>query len=180
MIASAEAVTPRRPPRGVSFGDPRPTILVDTREQAPLRFSDRVEVQRATLSTGDYSIAGASDLVAIERKSLADLLGCVGRDRERFMDQCRRLRDYEHRALVVEAGTLDVEAHLATHVRHRGTLRPAHVFGTAVALLTDYDVPVVWAGNARLAADFTERFLLRVHRMARAPLIDHEQSKEQE
>jgi hypothetical protein len=31
----------------------RPRILVDTREQLPLRFSDAVDVETVTLETGD-------------------------------------------------------------------------------------------------------------------------------
>jgi DNA excision repair protein ERCC-4 len=72
-----------------------PTILVDTREQAPLRFSTSVSVEVATLDTGDYSVAGCTDQVRIERKSLPDLVACVGPERERFLDCCRRLRAFE-------------------------------------------------------------------------------------
>jgi ERCC4-type nuclease len=48
------------------------TILIDTREQRPLDFGSQL-TRRATLATGDYSVEGLADSVAIERKSLADL-----------------------------------------------------------------------------------------------------------
>lgn len=136
-----------------------PTILVDTREQTPLCFSDAVKVERATLATGDYSIAGCTDRVAIERKSLADLVACCGRDRERFLDCCRRLRDFQLGLIVVEATTLDVAAKL-----YRSRMRPASVIGTMLAIHVDYGVPTLWAGNADDAAKMVERILLRVWR----------------
>ena len=57
--------------------------LVDTREQLPLFLSPLRSVT-TTLATGDYSVRGLENIVAIERKSLPDFLSCVGRERERF------------------------------------------------------------------------------------------------
>lgn len=140
---------------------PRPCILVDTREQAPLRFSEAVDVQRATLPTGDYSVAGASDRVAIERKSLPDLVACCGPERERFLDCCRRLQGYPVRAVVVEASIEHVLAHA-----YRSRLLPQSVIGTTIAIFVDYGVPTLWAGDASNAANLTERILSRVWRQA--------------
>lgn len=52
-------------------------IIVDTREQAPFTFAHeryQVELETGALALGDYSLAGLSDRVAVERKSLADLV----------------------------------------------------------------------------------------------------------
>ena len=51
-----------------------PVLLVDTREQRPLRFS-HLPAESATLYTGDYSVKGLEEYFAVERKSLADLAG---------------------------------------------------------------------------------------------------------
>ena len=59
------------------------TAVVDTREQRPLDLTPLKSVP-GTLATGDYSVRGLEHVVAIERKSLDDLLGCIGRDRARF------------------------------------------------------------------------------------------------
>ena len=67
------------------------TILVDTREQRPWQFPHCFMTESATLATGDYSVKGLTDEVAIERKSLADLLACVGRERDRFEREVHRL-----------------------------------------------------------------------------------------
>jgi DNA excision repair protein ERCC-4 len=87
------------------------TILVDTREQRPLfAASDpdsTIRSERATLATGDYSIRvedqDLRDRVTIERKSALDLLGCLGHDRERFVRELERLKEFPFKAIVVES-----------------------------------------------------------------------------
>ena len=44
------------------------TILVDTREQHPWEFPAGFHSEPATLSTGDYSVRGLEDLIAVERE----------------------------------------------------------------------------------------------------------------
>ena len=84
-----------------------PVIVVDTREQEPWGFCN-VPTERGTLDTGDYSVRGLEHLVAVERKSLPDLLGCVGRERDRFKRELQRLRGYRFRLLVIEASYADL------------------------------------------------------------------------
>ncbi len=55
--------------------------VIDTREQLPLDLTPLRAVE-GTLTTGDYSVVGLEHVVAIERKSLPDLLGCIGRARQ--------------------------------------------------------------------------------------------------
>ncbi len=63
-------------------------ILIDSREQSPFAFQHEkytgTVTEVGTLDTGDYSLAGLTDRVAVERKSLPDLVACLGRERERF------------------------------------------------------------------------------------------------
>ena len=52
-------------------------IVVDTREQTPFEFRHEkyeTTTKQGTLSVGDYSLAGLEDKVAVERKSLPDLV----------------------------------------------------------------------------------------------------------
>ncbi|MEP7049450.1 MAG: ERCC4 domain-containing protein [Pseudomonadota bacterium] len=136
-----------------------PTILVDTREQTPWRFSDGVAVETCSLPSGDYSLKGFTDVVAVERKSLPDLVACCTAERERFLDCCRRLSDYVLRLVVVEASVDDVLAHA-----YRSRTNPQSVIGTALAIHVDYGVPTIWAGDARNAANLVERMLTRLWR----------------
>ena len=54
-------------------------IIIDTREQTPWSFPDGVLIERGTLATGDYTLAGLENIVAVERKSLADFISCCGK-----------------------------------------------------------------------------------------------------
>src|ERR1700733_13721123 len=77
-------------------------IIIDTREKTPLKFTG-IETIRAGLKTGDYSIEGFEDKITIERKSLADLIQSISRDRRRFEECIQRLLEYEAKALLIEA-----------------------------------------------------------------------------
>ena len=54
-------------------------IVIDTREQRPLDFSfwKDVTVQRRELWPGDYTVLGGSQYLAVERKSVSDLIGTM-------------------------------------------------------------------------------------------------------
>ena len=85
------------------------TAIVDTREQNPLDLSP-LQTTIGTLSTGDYTAVGMESIVVIERKSLPDLIACVGVERERFDREVQRLLAYPVRCLVVEATWQQIEA----------------------------------------------------------------------
>ena len=52
------------------------TVLVDSREELPFTF-EPMPSKVAGLQTADYSIEHLEQYIAIERKSLPDLLCCV-------------------------------------------------------------------------------------------------------
>jgi len=62
-------------------------LIIDSREQLPLftgSLPKGLLVIRDTLPIGDYSVRGFESQITIERKTIPDLLGCLGNDRERF------------------------------------------------------------------------------------------------
>ena len=107
----------------------RPTIVIDTREQDPLVFS-RLPAIRGTLQSGDYSIAGLTELFAIERKTVSDLVGCcMGENRDRFERELHRLRGFKFRRLLV----IGTEAEIALGDYH-SAIKPQIGLGDAVDL----------------------------------------------
>ena len=72
----------------------QPIVLIDRREQHAWRF-ENLPSELGTLDTGDYSVRGLEHLVAVERKTLDDLLGCCGRERDRFKRELARLEPQE-------------------------------------------------------------------------------------
>ena len=85
-------------------------VVVDTRERTPWTFEGQrgVTLERAKLDSGDYSIRGLEHRVAIERKSLDDWTGTVLRERARFYRELERLRAFDFRCVIVEAGVREI------------------------------------------------------------------------
>ncbi|MEO7032726.1 MAG: ERCC4 domain-containing protein [Polyangiaceae bacterium] len=137
-------------------------ILVDNREQAPLRFSAAVDVEVVCLPVGDYSVRGSTEVVALERKRLGELATCCGTDRERFIEQIERMRVYPVRGLIIEA---DLDGVLSK--AYASQINPLSVLGTLIKFSSDWQVPIWFAGDARNAAHVVERILLRVHKQTK-------------
>ena len=134
-------------------------IIVDTREQAPFSFSGDVYrgavVTTGTLDTGDYSLAGLSDKVAVERKSVPDLVACLGRERERFERELLRARALESFAVVVE-GTWEELA----RGQYRSKLSPGAACQSVCAFVARWHIPFLFCGS-RAGAEYVCFSLLR-------------------
>jgi ERCC4-type nuclease len=124
----------------------------DTREQDLLDLSP-LRTVRVTLATGDYSVVGLEQHIAIERKSLPDLLACVGRDRDRFERETMRLLAYPTRAIVVEGDWADLE-----RGDWRSQVTPAAAIGSLLGWIA-MGIPVVMAGDHDRAGKFVSRML---------------------
>lgn len=140
-------------------------VVADTREQEVYSFSPtRVTTVHHALPAGDYSILGLEARVAVERKSLKDLVDTVIRDRERFERELSRLSDYDAACIVVEGNLPDVLDH-----RYRSGAHPASVLGAVIAIVVDHRVPVFFCGDRAAARAFTEGYLIRCHKRFSQP-----------
>ena len=119
-----------------------PPIVVDSREQTPFQFPADVVTEPGTLASGDYSLEGLTDLVAIERKSLPDLCACIGRERARFKRSLHRLQAYRCRAVIIEA---ELSAVMAGN--YRSKIAPAAIIGSISKWLVRYQTPFLFAGD---------------------------------
>ena len=124
------------------------TIVIDSREQTPWQFPD-VETAPGTLAAGDYSLVGLEHLAAIERKSLPDLVACIGPERERFERELHRLQSYRCRCVIIEGTLSDVIAG-----NYRSSTTPSAVLGSVAAWQQRYNTGFVWAGDPAAAALF--------------------------
>lgn len=149
------------------------TILIDSREQQPyafvgLRADQRqgggplvIETRTAYLETGDYSLEGYTDRVAVERKSLNDLFGTIGQARDRFERELARLNEMDVALVVFEADWLTVFQEPPKFSK----LEPKIVFRSVLAWVQRYP-RVHWfpAPDRAFAEATTFRFLERFHR----------------
>jgi DNA excision repair protein ERCC-4 len=133
------------------------TIIRDNREQAPINLSP-LRVVQGTLPTGDFAVAGLEHHIVVERKNLADLVMCVGRERDRFEREVQRLLAYPVRCLVIEACWIDIELH-----KYRSQISPKAVEGSIISWMSQ-GLPVHWAGDNLGAGKFISRFLFSAAR----------------
>ena len=135
-------------------------IVVDTREQVPFPFVGYpVALEAGTLTDGDYSLAGFESRVAVERKSLADLVGCLGADRKRFQRELARLRGYDSAVVVVESPADDLRGG-----RYRGELDAGAAWQSVLAFSMRYRVPFIFCRDRTDAESIAFDFLRHFHR----------------
>ena len=132
-------------------------IIRDSREQRGWTFGPEVEkgevvLTRATMKTGDYGLLNPAmrDLVAIERKSLGDIAGCVGHGRERFRRQMERLSKLRWPLLIVEASIQGIAEYKSrAHECDSRQIRPAHIIGCLMSWSAELRVPWLAGGSVR-------------------------------
>ncbi len=143
------------------------TLITDSREQRPLDFSglSGVGVVSRGLRAGDYSIVGFEEDFAVERKSLADLIGTLAQSkaRERFRRELLILRSYSYAELmIVGAEPADVTAG-----KWRSKVTPKAIWNTLDCLRVEYRLPVSFQPTEATAAEHVAR-LAWIHRRAAA------------
>lgn len=131
-------------------------ILVDDREQLPLKFTCLTE--RVHLPVGDYSAKNCTQIAAIERKRVDELASCCGAGRVAFLDQVERLRSYAVRALVIEGSFSQIAGG-----HYESKINPLSIVGTLAKFACDWQIPIWFADDAAGAALLVQRILLRVH-----------------
>ena len=131
--------------------------IIDTREQLPLDLSPLQSVV-GSLATGDYSVKGLETIIAVERKSLADLLGCIGQERERFDREVIRMLAYPVRAIVAETTWPEIEAG-----QWRSKVTPAAAVGSLLGWIAQ-GVPIIMACDHERAGRYVSRLLFTAAR----------------
>lgn len=134
-------------------------IIADDREKKiwnldPARFS----VVRKRLTTGDYTIMGLEDRVAIERKELGDAVNTFIHGWINFRKELYRLAAMDHAIIIVEANVEDILAH-----RYESEANPMSVMGRAAECYIDHGVAVLWAGHRPGCIPIVEQHLRLVY-----------------
>lgn len=130
-------------------------IIIDSREQKPFSFHGYdCDIEKGSLPTGDYSLAGFTDRIAIERKELNDLIQCLSWERERFTREIERARGLSFFAVVIEASWQDM-----AQGNYRSKMKPQAACQSVMAFMTRYSVPFFFAGNRRTGEYITYSLL---------------------
>ena len=144
QLTAAPVPSPTRPVvaerGGTQLRTPRPTAVVDTREQVPFSL-DRFRgwfagVERRPLKLGDYSIAGMEDILTVERKDLPDLVHSFTAERPSFVARLRQMSTYPHRLLVITAALSQVKSPYA-----QSPASPNKITQSLIAALAGLGIP---------------------------------------
>lgn len=130
------------------------TIVVDSAERYPWRFPGAA-IQRRKLAAGDYALLdGERTAAVVERKSYDNLLTDVGAI-QALHQQLADLASHAAAALVIEADYRD----FLDPVRLGGRWPPAHLARVLAEVAALHPaLPVIYAGNRKLANLWTYRF----------------------
>ncbi len=138
--------------------DGKLSIVCDSREQWPFLFAADsyagTKVEQGTLATGDYSLRGLENRVAVERKgSLDELCLCLGRERERFERELARARGLDAFTVVIEGTWEDL-----VKGRYRSKMRPASACASIMAFMAR-GTSFMFCGSRNAAEWVTYSFL---------------------
>lgn len=154
------------------------TIIIDTREQLPYGFDSLknggknlvVPIKFKGLPTGDYSIEGFEDTIAIERKSLEDLYSTLGHARERFEREFIRLNRLDCAVVAVEATLSEIYNPYSYSSDWRSKLAPLSVLGTIAAWKVRYsNVQWLFCGNRTLTELMIYQLLEKYYQQNHGP-----------
>jgi DNA excision repair protein ERCC-4 len=138
---------------------PEIILLQDTRESLGLGPLFKSPYIVESLTEGDYSVAGLTDRISIERKSLPDLVSSLTQGRARFERELARARPYHFFAVVVEATAGDILAGKFGLSK----ANPASICESIAAFSVRY-CPFLFCGDRETTARLVESILLKYAR----------------
>ena len=146
---------------GTQLHTPKPTVIVDTREQNPFSFGRFrgwfAGIKRKAFKIGDYSVVGLEDVCTVERKDLPDLIHSFTSDRAVFVDRLRKMSRYPHRLLVVTAALSEVKS------PYGGTsINPNRITQSLIAALAGLGVPFLCVETHELGEEIVASYLYQV------------------
>ena len=147
---------------GTQLQTPRPTILVDTREQNPFNFSRFkgwfAGIEKRALPVGDYSVAGLEDVCVVERKDLSDLVRSCTVERTAFISRLRLMARYPHRLLVITSTLSQVKSPYS-----HTNADPNRITQFLIAALAGLEVPFVCSETHELGEELLGSYLYQMH-----------------
>lgn len=132
------------------------TIVFDTREKNPYLYPNS---STRFLPTGDYSIFGLEDKIAIERKTKQDAYQSLGRNRKRFENEFKRLSEMKYAAVVIECSLHDFL------IPPKYTKMKAQAaISTIISWQIKYDVHITFAGDREHSMAYVYKLLQKFYK----------------
>ena len=165
-------------------------IVIDTREQHPLDFSfwKDVKVQRRELWPGDYTVLGGAQYLAIERKSVSDLVGTMktgyagigSTTPKRFDRELMALHSVIARGgrafvLVEPDGPLGTVCHAFEQIKahsYRSIIAPDKVLAFIQSIRSGWRVPVIMTESRTQSAEIVYKSAILALAVKRARMAE--------
>ncbi len=147
---------------GKSIPVPKPTVVIDSAEHMGYTFKRFTNwfsgTVRKRLPAGDYTLLGMENEIAIERKTLPDLVNSIIQERANFILRCERLASFKKKCFVIE-GTLSQlkTPYMESHAH------PNAVLGSIMAAQERWDITVHFLDDFLLAEEFVASMLSKYH-----------------
>jgi len=164
---SASPVPPPNSPlrvkqNGKAIRIPRPVVVIDSQEHMGYKFERFTNwfsgSVRKRLKVGDYSLLEMEDEVAVERKTVPDLVNSIIQDRKDFIGKCERLSVFRKKALVIEGSLGFLKTPYGDSQAH-----PNAVLGSLLAAQERWEIPVYFLDDFVLAEEFVASMLSKYH-----------------
>lgn len=147
------------------------TLLIDTREQAPLDFPEvlNCSVRREGLRVGDYSAEYLPGLnikldTVFERKSIADLFGSYTNNYEAEKAKIKRAKELNLRFILAIEGTvtevLRGHSYWKDGARHEAKKLGISMLRQLITMSQKYDFDVMYFNSRNEMALFIQEFYL--------------------
>lgn len=143
------------------------TIVVDTREQKPWQFSTQAKINHK-LDTGDYSIEGYQNLLAIERKrNVAEFANNI--TEKRFIDVIDRLSKIKHSYILFEFDMEDVMRYpigsdIPKRLWDKIRISPSYILKHIIDLQVDHNIKILFCGDSENAEKVALSIMRKVYK----------------
>lgn len=143
------------------------TIIIDTREQKPWSFEHHAKANHK-LDTGDYSIEGLENIVAIERKrNVAEFANNI--TEKRFVDVVERLSKIPYSFILFEFNMDQVMSYpigsdIPKRLWDKIRISPSFLLKHIVDLQVNHNIKIVFCGNSENAEKVALSIMRRVYK----------------
>lgn len=142
------------------------TIIVDTREQIPWEFGHHT-TSKKKLDTGDYSIEGMENILAIERKmSVSEIATNITENR--FKNVLERLSKIPHSYLIMEFDiediyTFPVGSDIPKRLWDKLRVKGFYIMKVLLEASLNYNIQLLFCGDSENAERTAVSLMKRVY-----------------
>lgn len=142
------------------------TIIIDTREQIPWEFGFH-ETAKRKLDTGDYSIEGFENILAIERKKSVSEIA-TNLSESRFKDVLQRLSQIKHPYMIFEFSLDDVYnfpvgSDIPKRMWDKLKISGNYIIKRLIEIQLEYNIQVVFCDDPSNAERFSVSLMKRIY-----------------